>query len=618
MYASVVFDIALDREFDYILPEKFGGARVGARVRAPFGPRAAVGIITAVKETPSADIKLKEISDLLEERAYFSDDLFALAYYLKENYGGALGQILFSLIPFYAPKFPLTPARAAAEPAFNADEEQMYKEISASALYGGSGARTRDFALKSALRAAAQGQVLVTGPDIMSAEEIKKILETNFGAEVFLWHSKVTPSRKKEIFARLINGENIVVAGTRSSALLPFVNLKLAVMFNEEDADYKQEENRPFFHARDVLLHRKSKLLFVSESPSLEVCKMINERKINLIKMPASLSENEFARVSVARPDGKKAMSEQLVNEIRGAMTRGGKILLLLNRKAGADSYRCLNCGLSAVCPECKSVLTEEENDLKCPACGARFAKEQKCPKCQNLVFTSHNTGAGKAAAELKKYFKGINILKLDAAALTKNKNALSQDGAIILGTDAVLKAARFESGFSLVAVLDADSELGGADFRSGERLCQKLFAAKALASNSKNAALVIQSAHADNPIFKTVVHGDYFEFSAQEAEFREAFNFPPFSGLIKLVLQSKNEADARNAAREIKIFLTEAAPAAEVEGPVHSGKKTDAAKKVYLLVKTPDNKEIIKLLSNFKPEKTVKLKLVANPYSFF
>ena len=47
--AKVVVDVALDREFDYFVPEALGGrVRIGSVVGVPFGRRHARGFVTGM------------------------------------------------------------------------------------------------------------------------------------------------------------------------------------------------------------------------------------------------------------------------------------------------------------------------------------------------------------------------------------------------------------------------------------------------------------------------------------------------------------------------------------------------------------------------------------------
>jgi primosomal protein N' (replication factor Y) len=69
--------------------------------------------------------------------------------------------------------------------------------------------------------------------------------------DIYIWHSKITPKRRKEIWHKCYAGEPIVVIGARSSLFLPFTNLGLTVIDEEHDSSYKQEDNLRY-QARDL------------------------------------------------------------------------------------------------------------------------------------------------------------------------------------------------------------------------------------------------------------------------------------------------------------------------------------------------------------------------------
>ena len=102
MFCKVVFDVPLDRDFDYrVPPELEEKIQPGVRVTAPFGRILTVGIVTQITEISGAPtgVQLKDITHVVDERPLFGSDLFSLAKFIKNHWGGPIGQILFSLIP---------------------------------------------------------------------------------------------------------------------------------------------------------------------------------------------------------------------------------------------------------------------------------------------------------------------------------------------------------------------------------------------------------------------------------------------------------------------------------------------------------------------------------------
>ena len=102
MFCQVVFDVPLDRTFDYAVPPDLQNrVRPGVRVTAPFGPRLTTGLVVKTADSSAFPdhTLIKEIACVLDEQPVFGSDLFALADFIKRTWGGPIGQILFALVP---------------------------------------------------------------------------------------------------------------------------------------------------------------------------------------------------------------------------------------------------------------------------------------------------------------------------------------------------------------------------------------------------------------------------------------------------------------------------------------------------------------------------------------
>ena len=66
-----------------------------------------------------------------------------------------------------------------------------------------------------------QKQCLILLPEIGLTGEFEKKFKNFFGFEAAIWHSKITPKRKKIIWSGLANNEIKVVIGARSALFLP-------------------------------------------------------------------------------------------------------------------------------------------------------------------------------------------------------------------------------------------------------------------------------------------------------------------------------------------------------------------------------------------------------------
>ena len=656
MFCKVVFDVPLDRDFDYAVPAELEGKILaGARVTAPFGRVLTGGMVTQVTEISSAPegIALKEIASLVDKRPIFGSDLFPLARFMKSRWGGPIGQILFALVPpqpyfkldmppaslhidVKTPKFALTPSQKKALQTVRAFPAYEFHPV----LLNGPAYTGKT---ETVLRLAGDvlsgyGQALITVPDIVGARQLIAEAEERFGADnVFCWHSKMLLSKKKKYFSAVSNGVPCVVISARSGALLPFKNLRLAAVLDEEDDNYKQEENKPFYHLRDVLMFRAkmhgAALLFASGSPSAEMLKLVQTGEVKQLDFKEPVSGHAFTpQIKVTDKKGEKSkfLSDFLLSELAENLRRKETALLILNRRGYANAYYCLNCGTYAKCKKCGAILARENtpetgDTLVCKKCGHKETLAQKCPKCQNLIFKSRGGGTQKIITELTKFFPNAKLLRLESDTLkTKSGQGFEALNALKTGNADIIVGTRMASGalrgakVTLAAVLDAELELDSPDFRASEKFGQTLFALRGHLSGIKGGRLIIQAADKEAYDYSPLLAGDYTSAAETEILLRESFSYPPFVHLFKVVIKAKDTVLLNGETARLKRL---GAPlSTEVLGPVWCAKKTDTLKKQYLLFKTDDARraDLLAELDSFVPAKKVTIKLAADPHDFY
>ena len=99
MIARVSLEIALRKEFDYLIPAEFAGQiEVGSRVQVPFGARKIPGTVTALAEE-SAHTKLKPILKLIGAHSLVTPKVLQLARWIGEYYCCASETALKSVLP---------------------------------------------------------------------------------------------------------------------------------------------------------------------------------------------------------------------------------------------------------------------------------------------------------------------------------------------------------------------------------------------------------------------------------------------------------------------------------------------------------------------------------------
>ncbi len=655
MFCKVVFDVPLDRDFDYLIPSELESQIApGVRVTAPLANRLTCGLVVAVSEitTVASHIKLKPIAAVLDKKPLFGSDLFPLARYIKSRWGCPIGQILFALIPpqpyFKLEAAPSLPAFHFNTPSFSLTHGQQHAlqtltqvpayQFKPFLLRGPAGAGKTEIILRTAEQTLRNyGQVLIMVPDIVAARQFIFEVENRFGAQnVYCWHSRMLLSKKKKYFSNISNGVPCVVVATRSGVLLPFKNLRFCAMLDEQDENYKQEENKPYFHARDVLYFRAQThgavSAYVSATPSAEMFNWVQHNKVTALTFnsPAVKTYTPQIKLTEKKSEKSRYFSQFLLDQLAENLTRKEPALLIFNRRGYANSYYCLNCGAYAKCKKCGALLTHEKLEdgterLHCKKCGAVEGMQQECPHCHNLVFKSRGGGTQKIVTELTKFFPQAKILRLDSDSLkTKGGQGFEALSALQTGQADIIVGTRLASGalknsrVNLAAVLDAELELDGPDFRASEKFGQLLFELRGHLSCIPNGRLIIQTADQSAYDYAPLLQGDYQAAAENELALREAFGYPPFTHLIRVTLKAKELNTLQTETERIKQLGKERCT--EILGPVWCAKKTDKLKKQYLVFKTDEARylDLLAQLDSFEPGKGAAIQIAADPYNFY
>src|SRR5271167_404385 len=99
MIARVTLELALRKEFDYVIPPELAEqVDVGSRVQVPFGPRKVMGCVTGLAEE-SAFAGLKPILKVIGAQTLVTPKILKLARWIGEYYCCAPETALKSVLP---------------------------------------------------------------------------------------------------------------------------------------------------------------------------------------------------------------------------------------------------------------------------------------------------------------------------------------------------------------------------------------------------------------------------------------------------------------------------------------------------------------------------------------
>lgn len=158
-------------------------------------------------------------------------------------------------------------------------------------LYKGSD-RARQYILTASETLRKGRSVLILVPETATATVLRKELESVFGELLMIFDAKTSPAGRRRIADALREGKPRVILGIRTSIFLPFKDLGLIIIDNEQSPFYKQEESAPRYNARDCAVWLAAKhgcpVILGSSSPSLESLYNCSRGRYTLIEDSAS------------------------------------------------------------------------------------------------------------------------------------------------------------------------------------------------------------------------------------------------------------------------------------------------------------------------------------------
>lgn len=177
-------------------------------------------------------------------------------------------------------------------------------------------------------------QVLLLTPEVAFCNRLEKTLSDEFGPQLAIVHSGRSASARQRTSVRLRGGQAIVVLGTRSSIFLPFSNLGLVIIDEEQDPFYKQSEPAPRYNGRDSAIYlaalHSARVLLGTACPSLETLLNLHSGKY----LPAGIAENSAgeptAVIDIAVERRKNGMKGPLSRKLIEAILRTGSPALLI------------------------------------------------------------------------------------------------------------------------------------------------------------------------------------------------------------------------------------------------------------------------------------------------
>jgi len=467
---------------------------------------------------------------------------------IQNFYATAQSPISQLLSPLQIGKIPnLTPAQEQARKFAEANETSL--------IFGDTGSGKSEIYIALIAQALAAGkQALFLMPEISLTPQMTKRLQSYFGERLGVWHSKISPKKKREILAKFNAGEIRLIAGARSALFLPFSDLGLIVVDEEHDDSYKSAA-APRLNARDAAIFVGKKLgirvVLGSATPALST----------YAKQPHFRLRGTYFS-SAKRfifDESETGLSPKILTEIGRSLEAGKQAVVFLPTRANYKYMVCENCGQIVRCPFCAVGMSYHADAaaLKCHYCGFSTFYKASCENCGGEVMQARKIGTGELAAQLAARFPSARIAKFDRdeittqrklEALLNNFNAHKID--ILVGTQMLSKGHDYH-GVDLAVIMGIDEHLSYPDFRAREKTLALEMQVAGRAGRSGQGRVVIQTRQSG--FFRDYIE-NYDDFLRDEAEFREGL-YPPYMRLLRVLISHKNEkaaSEIMNAALEL------------------------------------------------------------------
>ncbi len=600
-YALCLVDIKTlgTKTFSYLIPDDMKNIiKIGQPVTLPFGSggRKIKGYVVGFSNYLEAGIKAKYVDEILDVEPMFTLEYLKMLEWVANYYFSDLPTVLKTALPekFFQKNLKnyrkpnkelkvLQTEKSKDKHTLTPEQQKIYDDIKkvnakTSLLYGITGSGKTEIYFKLIEDTIKEGKnVLFLAPEIalvsqLTARTIKRFGKTSVG----IWHSSITEAEKYKVWQKLRNDEIKILFGARSSVFAPVKNLGLIIIDEENDPAYKQTMPAPRYSAIEVAkklaeLNNDAKLILGSATPDIKSYYeaknsnslfVLNKRYNN-----AELPKVKIIDMRMERGFGNNGIfSKYLIDEIHKTVKNKNQVILLINRRGFSSYTQCMECSEIIECPKCAIPLIyhSQTQSHRCHYCNHEVKNLTVCPKC-GAEGTLENFGTGTQRVEeiAGKIFPDYTIQRLDSDSLTRKNEHFEileafQNGEIdiLIGTQMIAKGLD-NPNVTLVGVINADLSFSLPDFRSSERGFSLLCQVAGRSGRGKDEGKVIfQTFNNSNIFLDKAREQDYDSFFENEIEIREAFDYPPFSKIIRVILSSDNNFRAEKSAMEIAMRM--------------------------------------------------------------
>ena len=519
--------------------------KIGTKVLIKLKQRKALDEAVIVKIVEKPDFKCTDISEITNE--FYDEKMLEIASFISTYYVCSLGEALSIYNPFDKNiKQLLNEEKFDSKIVLSSLQEkakEFLKQKKQALLFANTGAGKTEIYIKIIEECLNSGkQAVLLMPEISLTPQMQKRLEKVFAKSVAIWHSKITKKKKAQILEGLQEGSIKLIAGARSALFLPYSNLGVIVVDEENDDSYKSD-SKPRFHTKDLSIYIAKKynlqLILGSATPSSS----------SFLKIPFFRLDETYHKTNKAYSfeDSDMNLSPKILNKIETTINSQNQVIVFLPTRANFKYQICTTCGKSVECPYCSVSMSLHKNDLalKCHYCGYTQQIPNSCPSCKTGIIHNLRVGTAQIEEELKAIFPQKNIKRFDRDEIkTENqlKTILNDFNSgkidILVGTQMLSKGHDYHN-VKLAVVLGIDSVLNMNSYKAREKALSLLIQISGRSGRSGFGEVIIQTKNQE--FFDYYLNeSNYEEFLQSELEFRKDL-YPPYLKMAKVTFSHTN-----------------------------------------------------------------------------
>ena len=542
-------------------------------------------------------------------------------------------------LPIARPVLPAPILNADQQHAINRISEQKHSGFHAYVLEGVTGSGKTEVYLQIIADMIKQGkQALVLVPEIGLTPQLLSRFLQRLDGRIAIMHSGLNDEERLQAWLHTQAGSADVIIGTRSAVFSPLLRPGIIIIDEEHDLSFKQQDGFRY-SARDLAVKRARDLnipiILGSATPSLETLYNAMQHRYETLLLPERAGNAKPPTISLLDVRSQKmehGISAQLLHAMKAHLERDSQVLLFLNRRGFAPVLMCHECGWHALCPRCDAHMTLHQSSaqLRCHHCGTEQYKPSTCPTCKSDDLLQMGFGTERIEQALTELFPQYQVIRIDRDS-TRRKGSMQKllneinngKRQILIGTQMLAKGHHFPN-VTLVGMLNADHGLYSSDFRASERMGQLILQVAGRAGREeKEGEVLIQTHHADHPLFKPLLEHDYPKFAKALIEERQQTELPPFAHLALLRAEAVDKQSPMTFLEQARLILEQANPDnIMLMGPFPALMERRAGRyRAQLLIQANNRKQLqsllatnIALIENSKAAKKVRWSIDIDP----